>query len=209
MRQINLLPPELAAKRRTRQTLGALVAGGVVVVVLLGILYAAQQARLAGQRRALDRQRQTNTGLQRQVTQLSQFSRQQEELRTKASLLQTLTRTEVRWSVVLTEISLVIPIDDWLTTFTGTVASGAAQATVPGAGSIQLAGCTLLHPDGTHLNVAQFLVQIAKPLEFADDPFLTLSTKAEVDSCPVQFTAQVALTDQARRTAQRGGERQV
>lgn len=213
MRQINLLPPELAAKRRARQTVGALALGGVALIALLGVFYGAQRARLAGERNTLEVQQRENAQLQREVSQLSQFSRQQQELQTKTTLLQAVTRNEVRWSVVLTEISLVIPIDDWLTTFTGVTTAGPGGGAAPTtatvtSGTIQFGGCTLLHPDGTHLNVAQFLVQIAKPLEFADDPFLTLSSRGD-PSCPVQFTASATLTDQARRSAQRGGQRQI
>lgn len=207
MRRINLLPPELAAKRRSRQIAGMIVVAGLVVLGLMVILYGAQRARLASARGELERQQRVNAGLQRQAAQLSQFAQRQEQLRTKEQLLAALTRNEVRWSSVLTEISLVIPADDWLTNFSGIIQQGIVAPGQP-IGTIQASGCTLLPPDGTHLNVAQFLVQLGRPLIFADDPFLTLSSIGS-DVCPVQFNSQIQLTEQARRSAQPGGGRRI
>lgn len=207
MRRINLLPPELAAKRRTRQIAGAALVAGLVVLGLLVIVYGAQRARLASARGDLTAQKRVNAALQRKVAQLSQFQRQQQEVETKERLLTALTLNEVRWSSVLTEVSLVIPTDDWLTNFTGLLQPGIVGPGQP-IGTLQVAGCTLLPADGTHLNVAQFLVQMGKPLVFADDPFLTLSSVGS-DTCPVQFNAQIQLTEQARRSAQPGGGRRI
>ncbi|HEX9696372.1 MAG TPA: hypothetical protein VGB64_08660 [Actinomycetota bacterium] len=207
MRRINLLPRELAAKRRARQIAGVVVVAGLVIVGALIVFYGAQRARLASARGDLERQERVNAGLQRQTAQLAQFAQQQADVQTKEQLLAALTRNEVRWSSVLTEVSLVIPSDDWLTNFTGLVQTGIVAAGQP-IGTIQVAGCTLLPPDGTHLNVAQFLVQLGRPLIFADDPFLTLSSVGSGD-CPVQFNAQIQLTEQARRSAQPGGARRI
>ncbi|HVL88606.1 MAG TPA: hypothetical protein VM841_00075 [Actinomycetota bacterium] len=207
MRRINLLPPELAAKRRSRQIASMIVIAGMVLLGLMFVIYGAQRARLASARGELERQQRVNAGLQRQVTQLSQFAQQQEQVRTKEQLLDALIKNEVRWSQVLTEISLVIPADDWLTNFSGLVQQGIVGPGQP-IGTIQVSGCTLLPADGTHLNVAQFLVQLGRPLIFADDPFLTLSSIGS-DTCPVQFSAQLQLTEQSRRGAQPGGGRRI
>lgn len=206
MRRINLLPPELAARRRTRQLAGGLVAAGLGVLGLLVILFLAKQAMLAGQRGKLEDQERVNAGLQRQVTQLAQFQQQQDELRTKEQLLVGLTRSEVRWSVILDNISAVIPADAWLTNFTGQLTAAGTPGAAGAVGQLQLGGCTLTPPGGTFLNVAAYLVQIAKPLEFADDPFLTLASIGTAD-CDVTFTSQVPLTEAARRVNQRGGAR--
>lgn len=205
MRQINLLPPELAAKRRSRQLIATIAVIALSLVGLLIVLYGAQQARLSGEKRKLEDQRARNATLQRQVAQLSRFKQQQEEVASKQALLTAISKNEVLWSGVLTEISMVIPPDDWLKNMTGTVSA------TPGslAGSIQMGGCTLLPPDGDHLNVAQFLVAIARPLSFADDPFLTISSKGEPTDCPVQFNASIQLTEAAKRSAFPAKERKV
>lgn len=212
MRQINLLPPELAVKRKARQILGVLAAVGAGLVVLIAVVYIAQQARLSGERDKLAQQQQRNSIVRTEVASLQRFELQQAELTTKQALLTAITRNDVLWSGILTELSLVIPTDDWLTNFTGQVSQAAPTAqrgAVAAIGSIQVAGCTLIPPEGDHLNVAQFLVQIAKPLSFADDPFVTLTSKGEPATCPISFNALIQLTDQARRSAQKGKERKV
>jgi Tfp pilus assembly protein PilN len=212
MRQINLLPPELAEKRRARRVTRLMMLGALGMVVLLVLVYTAQLARLSSERNRLETQRTNNAQLRQEVAQLSQFARLRADLEAKQGLLTTLTVNEVRWSVILSDISRVIPTNAWLTSLTGTVQAPAAgsapqpQAT-PGAriGSIQVAGCTLLPPDGTHLEVARFLIRIGMPLTLAG-PFLTLSSKVG-GLCPVQYSANVNLDAGARRANQPGAAR--
>jgi Tfp pilus assembly protein PilN len=211
MRQINLLPPELAARRQLQRVRAGLVVGLVAMVAVLVLTYVVQAARLTGERRTLARQDATNRALQRKVTALEQFAQLQTELRNKRELLVSLTAFEVRWSVLFADISLVIPADVWLTNLTGTV-----QAPAPGAqrrpgeaaapvGQIQFSGCTLQPLEGTHLESAQFLIRIGVPREFVA-PYLTLSAKGGPE-CPVQFNASVNLGELALRSSQRGAER--
>jgi hypothetical protein len=212
MRQINLLPPELAEKRRARRVTRLMLLGALGLAVLLALVYTAQLTRLSSERSRLETERTNNAKLRQQVAQLSQFARLRAELDAKQGLLTTLTVNEVRWSVILSDISRVIPSNAWLTTLTGTVqapATGTApqpQAS-PGSaiGSVQFAGCTLIPPDGTHLEVARFLIRIGMPATLVS-PFLTLSSKTG-SACPVQFAANVDLDTQARRANQPGAAR--
>lgn len=206
IRRINLLPPELSARRRSRRALLGILAGGAALIALLLIVFVAQKARLGNERGKLEEQQRANARLSRQVSRLRRFAQQQEELRQREQLLQALTGSEILWSGVLKDVSVVIPPDDWLVSFTGS----ATAAGTPGAiGTVQVAGCTLVPADGDHLNVVQFLIQIAKPLSFSDDPFLTLTSKTDSEQCPVQFNAQLQLTESARRSAQAGRERRA
>lgn len=212
MRQINLLPPELAERRRARRVTRLLLVGALGLAVLLALVYTAQLARLGSERNRLDEQRAENARLRSQVAQLSQFSRLRSDLEAKQRLLTTLTVTEVRWSVVLSDISRVIPTNAWLTSLTGNVAAatttGSAQPPAGAAsaiGSLQFGGCTLIPPDGTHVEVARFLIRIGMPATLVS-PFLTLSSRTG-GTCPVQFNATVNLDTGARRGNQPGAAR--
>jgi Tfp pilus assembly protein PilN len=208
-RRINLLPPERAEKRRARQITTTIVAAGVALIVLLGLVYAAEIVRLQGQKHALDTQQTTNAALQSQVAQLSQFQQLETQLQQRSTLLSNLTQDEVRWSVVLADISLVIPSDTWLTNFTASEnASGTAQP-APGTtgttplGSIQLTGTTF-----SHLDVAKWLTRLAGVDAFTN-AYLSLSSKATIGPQPVvNFNSSVQLSDQALRRNQPGAERQ-
>lgn len=214
MRQINLLPPELAARRRERRVRAALILGILGLAVVLALVYVAQAARLSSEEGKLARQEAAKRSLESQVRALEQFARLQTELRNKQTLLTSLTAFEVRWSVILADISLVIPADVWLTNLTGSARSPApgdrpltpAPGEAPTAlGQITFSGCTLEPLEGTHLESAQFLIRIGIPKEFAG-PYLTLSSRGG-SSCPVQFNATVNLSEEALRSRQRGAER--
>jgi Tfp pilus assembly protein PilN len=207
-RRINLLPPERAQKRRARQITTTIVAAGVALVVLLGLVYGAEVVRLQGQKHSLATQQATNASLQGQVAQLSQFQQLETQLQQRSVLLTNLTQDEVRWSVVLADISLVIPSDTWLTNITATENATGTQAApgttgTPVLGSIQLTGTTF-----SHLDVAEWLTRLAGVDAFTN-AYLSLSSKSTIGAQPVvNFNSSVQLSDQALRINQPGAERQ-
>ena len=205
MRQINLLPPEIAQRRRARQITVALGAAGLGLIALLILVFLVQAARLSGERGKLDDAKRANANLQRQITALQSFATLQQTLRNKEQLLERLTTNEVRWSVLLNDISLVIPSDVWLDNFSGSV-----QAPAPGSpviagaplGTIQVTGNSF-----THLDVAKWLSRVAGVREFAF-PYLSLSSKStEAGASLVTFNSSVQLSDAALRRNQPGGKR--
>ncbi|MHB8511333.1 MAG: PilN domain-containing protein [Actinomycetota bacterium] len=213
MRRINLLPPELAVRRRARQLIGLMTAIAVALVAIMGIIYGVQRARLASVNNSVTQQNQRNDQLQSEVNALQQFAGKQMDLQAKQTLLTALSKSEILWSSVLEDIALVLPADDWLTSFTGS----ASPPTVGSAavGQLTLGGCTLIPSDGDYLDVARFLDAMAKPPSFSD-PFLTRAEKQKVtpgapsgtSQCPVSFSSSVPITPQALRAA-RGKGRQI
>lgn len=208
MRQINLLPSEIAEKRRAREITLLIAAGGAALIALLVIVFLIQTARVAGERSKLEDIRRDNAALQGQVNRLQAFATQQKTLQTKQQLLTTLTRNEIRWSVLLNDVSLVIPSDVWLTNFTGSVNTsqgqrGPVQATQT-IGTIALSGSTF-----THLDVAKWLSRLSLVREFAL-PYLTMSAKGTIgDQQVVSFNSSVELSQDALRRNQSGGERRL
>jgi len=206
MSQINLLPPEIAQRRRVREITLLIGAAGLVLVALLVIVFIVQTARLAGERGKLASVKRQNAALQVRVNQLQSFAQDQATLQNKKRLLATLTQNEVRWSVLLSDISIKIPSDVWLTSLTGSVqvastAPGQAPQTV---GTIAFSGQTF-----THLDVAKWLSRLAEVREFSF-PYLTLSAKAGAGSSSlVSFNSTVDLSPSALRRNQPGGARIV
>ena len=205
MRQINLLPSEIIERRRTRQITMLLGAAGLALIAILAIIFVVQAARLSGERGKLEAQERSNRTLQRRVTQLQGFAQLQQTLRTKEQLLGQLTATEVRWSLLLNNISLVIPSDVWLTNFSGSVQAqaGGAGATTGAVGTIQVSGTTF-----THLDVARWLSRLSGVDEFVF-PYLSLSSKSSTETeTLVDFNSSVQLGQEALRKNQPGGLRQ-
>jgi Tfp pilus assembly protein PilN len=204
-RRINLLPPERAQQRRARQITATMVTAGLALVVLLGVVYVAQVIRLHGQTNDLHAQQQKNAALQSQIATLGQFQQLDTQLSQRTTLLKTLTQDEVRWSVVLADISLVIPSEAWLTDFSATQGAAPAQqgaGATASLGSIQLDGITF-----SHLDVAKWLTRLAAVDAFTN-PYLSLSSKSTIGQTPVvSFTSSVELSQQAFRRNPRGAER--
>lgn len=201
-RRINLLPPEVAERKRTRQLAVATAAAALGLVAVLGVVYGTQEIRLRGEKNKLEAQRARNAALRSDLADLAEFDRLQSELQRKTGLLDDLTKREIRWSVLLADISLVIPSDVWLTSFTGTV-SGTAAAGEP-LGIIQMNGTTF-----AHIDVAKWLARLAGVDEFTF-PYLTLSSKgSEQDTPVVNFNSSVQISDSALRRNQPGARRKI
>jgi len=205
-RRINLLPPEREQQRRARQLTTTIVAAGVALVLVLVIVYAGELVRAHSEKNKLKAQQDQNALLQAQVSRLSSFDQKERELAQKTQLLSTLTQNEVRWSVVLADVSLVIPSNVWLTNLTGTVTATSGPA-VPGStasplGSIQLTGVTF-----SQVDVAKWLTRLAGVDAFAN-AYLALSSKGIIEQTPVvTFNSSVQLSPDALRKNQRGAER--
>jgi len=203
MRQINLLPKEIAEKRRAREITLLIGAAGLGLIALLVVVFLIQSARISAENNHLADVKRQNAALQRRVNELQQFAQIQQTVQTKEQLLAQLTQDEVRWSVLLNDVSLVIPTDVWLTTFSGSIQSsagtGQANASI---GNISMAGSTF-----THLDVAKWLSRLALVREFTF-PYLTLSAKSGDPTAEiVTFNSSVELSTAALRRNQPGSER--
>jgi Tfp pilus assembly protein PilN len=204
MRQINLLPPEIAQRRRVREVTILIGAAGLAVLALLIVVFFVQTARLASERGRLEDVQSQNAALQRKVDSLQALAQLETTLKTKEQLLGQLTQNEVRWSVLLNDVSLVIPSDVWLTNFSGSIQASLGATLPPGepVGNISLAGSSF-----THLDVAKWLSRLALVREFTF-PYLTLSSKTGTPAQElVAFNSSVQLSSAALRRNQPGGER--
>jgi len=206
MRQINLIPPEIAHRRRAREITLLIGAAGLALVAVLVLVFLVETARLAGERHKLDKAKAQNQALQIRVDQLENVATDQQTLQNKQRLLATLTQNEVRWSLILSDLSIKIPSDVWLTAFTGTVQVAATQGAgaTQSVGTVSFSGSTF-----THLDVAKWLSRLADVNEFAF-PYLTLSSKAGTGAdVLVTFNSNAELSPSALRRNQPGGARVI
>ncbi len=110
MSQVNLLPPELRARQKTRQQTTLIVGGGVALIVLLLGFWFLQGQKLAGVNDDVAAQNLTNSGLQTQIDQLQDFQQLQEQAAAQQALLAKAFSGEVSFSQMLMDISRTIPI---------------------------------------------------------------------------------------------------
>jgi Tfp pilus assembly protein PilN len=226
--RINLLPPELYERQRTRRRTAAVVALGVIVLAALGGFYFLQVLKENSVQADVDAQQAENARLQGEINELQEIDQLQQEIDATRGLLTTLLSDRVLWSGVLRDVSLVIPGQVWLNGLTGQVGApgstgatttatptttgtttttttptpGQAQAGPALVGQISFNGYAFTHPD-----VALWLSRLEDVRGFVN-PWLQNSTDTLIGTQTVeQFTSSVDLSEQAlaRRRAGGGG----
>jgi Tfp pilus assembly protein PilN len=131
MRNINLLPPEIAQKRRVRRQAFLLVLLGIVYLVLLISVWLVRNLEVGRQDDRLREAQAQSATLQTQVNALQEFANLEKTVKDRQAVLATVMQGDVAWSRLLIELSMIIPGDSWLTSFIGTAGQQAAQQQQP------------------------------------------------------------------------------
>lgn len=153
MSQVNLLPPELLARQKTRKLTSLIVAGGAVVLALLVGFWFLQGQKLSGVNDDVAAQGARNAQLQQQIDALGDVQALQAEAASKQALLGKAFAGEVAFSQMLMDLSRTIPSDAYLKSFNATLA-GAAAAGGATAGTAPTPGTT-----GAAVFVGSFTVE--------------------------------------------------
>jgi len=140
MSQVNLLPPEIRERQRTRRLTSLVALAGVVVLAGIGFLYGVQALTLSQVREDLRAQEAVNSQLQAEIASLQRFADLQAELREKQALVGEVFANEVSWSGALLDLSRVIPADAYLTGMTAQLSVQTGQPAEPTPEGAQLIG---------------------------------------------------------------------
>jgi len=152
MTEVNLLPPELRRRQKSRNVTRQVIAGFAGVVVLLLVIFLLEGTRLSSAQNDLAAQNAENQALQTQISTLQRFADLQGELNTKKELVTDLQQGVVLWSGVLHDLSMVMPSDVYLTSFNAQITLGpGGWETEPGAtgliGNLQFQAVSLDYPN--------------------------------------------------------------
>jgi Tfp pilus assembly protein PilN len=198
MTQVNLLPAEVKQRQRTRRATGLIVSGAVAVVALLFLLFVMQSARLGKANDELAAQQQANANLQSQIADLQQYAELKTQVSDKKAVVAEALENEVLWSGALRDVSMVIPSNMWLDSFSGTVTATTGSLPAPGAsatpdsglvGNIQFTGTSLSQP-----TIAEWLKRLNK-VDGWVNPWLSQSTKGTTgNETTFQFSGSVDLS---------------
>ena len=192
------MPPEIAEAARFRRFQIAMAAAGVGAIAIVGVLtYSAHQS-VASAKTELATAQQQQTTLQSQLAGLQSVHDVYAQVAAKKAMLKQAMGPEIRWSYYLTDLSLKIPQNVWLTNLTANEqssaapAAGAAALTSAGVGTVTFAGVAFSHDD-----VATWLDALAKERGFTN-AYFTNSTQATIGPKPVvNFSSSVTLTQAA------------
>ncbi len=163
MKRINLLPPEQRVKASRERGLLWAILLLVVVVVVLGLVYMWQNKQVADMQTELDDLTAQTTAVQQQIAALKPYAEIQATRTSMTATAKGIYDARVSWSTVLQEISLVIPDNVRLTSFTGAVPAtmlpGTAVA-VPAGTPAATADVTFAGVTYTHQDVADFMTRL-------------------------------------------------
>ena len=191
---VNLLPPEILAGRTFRRTQKVLGASVVVVLLALGGAYAlqVQDANTAADELAVSQA--TGARLKAEQAKYADVPKVYQAIDEAQTARQTAMGQDVEWSRYLTDFSLAMPANVWLTSLDlslagATPAAGASASTTPGVGTMTFSGTAIDHPD-----VAAFLVTLAKE-KAATDAYFSTSTRAKIGTKDVvNFSSTAGLS---------------
>lgn len=181
MMRVNLLPPEMLERRRAEKRLGYVVLAAIGIAAVLAMVWMFAFVRVQGRQGDLAALQQQVQAANAQATQLAIFEERAAELESRRSTLQVALGDRMDWARLYDEISLVLPVDMWITAMDADEAAGLA---INGY-AIDPPGDT---PDSGHKAIAKALVRLAD-LDALYDVWLTTSSKVEYEEEPaIQFT---------------------
>ena len=199
MTQINLLPPELQQRQRTRRLTAGVIGLGLVAAAVVGVLFFLQMVRLNGVNEELAAQEARNAGLQTRINRLQRFEELRSEAEARRTLIQGALANTIRWSGILRDVSLVLPDRMWLTSLSGTLTTTAPTDPLPPGtvaptgtgllGTIQFQGSSLDEP-----TLALWLTRLEQVPGWVN-PWLSSAVEAAVANTEVfQFSTSVDLS---------------
>lgn len=204
MSQVNLLPPELRARQKTRQLTTLIVGAGVALIVLLLGFWFLQGQKLAGVNDDVAAQNLTNSGLQTQIDQLQDFQQLQEQAAAQQALLTKAFSGEVSFSQMLMDLSRTIPSDAYLDSFN-------ASVTAPVAGVVTATPATGFVGSFTAGGAADGLESLASWLTRLEsvkgwvNPWFSSATETAANSGLYTFTSGVDLSQDSLTARGREG----
>ena len=145
--RVNLLPPEIAASRRFRQVqyaLGAALLAAVALVVLLYVLAAHSVSAARSDLAVADTR---NATLTRQVAQYQNVTAIRAQAAAAHAMLVTAMGPEVRFSHVLSDLSLTIPDNVWLTSLNYSETGPSATSDPNAIGTMSVSAVGFAHDD--------------------------------------------------------------
>lgn len=165
MTRIDLIPPELVEKQRTRRIIALLTA--IFVLVLFGVAFLTglsylQRVLISGRLETIEKEK---TEVDASIEKLRVYEERKNLLSSREKIVTGITKNQVFWSSILNGVSMVIPSDVWLKTFKGdvsTIRGKEAQAgAAPTTPAITITGVTF-----SHSAVARWLVRLSEINQF-------------------------------------------
>ena len=197
MPSVNLMPLEIAEAAKFRRFQFAMGAAVLAAVAIVGVLYVNGRSGVSSAQTELDNANTAHAQAQSQLASLSNVSAVYQQVAAKRAMIQQAMGQEIDWSTYLSDLSLRIPENVWLTTMAATETSTGLTGAVPtagtGIGTITFGGVAFSHDD-----VATWLDVLAKEKGFTNVYFSNM-TRGALGNRPVDnFSSSVVMDGNAK-----------
>jgi Tfp pilus assembly protein PilN len=203
--RVNLLPPEIGERRRFRRVQYGLGTGVLAAVGAVALAFVVASGSVSAAGEELDAASATGAQLQAETAKYADVTAVYAQAAAAQAMLTEAMGTEIRYSRFLSDLSLSVPENVWLTSlsFTQAPVEPAVGGTEPGVGTVTVAGKGFSHDD-----VALWLESLAGQSTYAD-PYFSSSTETLIgERKAVEFSSTASLTPEAlsgRYTQPAGG----
>lgn len=194
--RVNLLPPEIRDADRLRVIQASLVGGVVLATALVAVLAAAAAQGASDARAELLTAQGARAEMDRQVAELAPVRQVFADVERAETMVTAARASEVPWSRLLNDLSLVIPDGVWVETV---AVSGPGGGTPAQADATASYGTVTYTGRGrSHDHVAAWLEALATQPGLADPTISTSALDADSLSEPtVTFSSTATVTEQA------------
>jgi Tfp pilus assembly protein PilN len=195
--RVNLLPPEIAEASRLRTVQLSMGAAVVAAFVVVGGLWVVADLQAQSEQEKLDTAQANQATVSKQVNALAPVAAVYAEVDQRRQLLETALGGDVEWSQYLTDLSLTIPDNVWLTSMTVAPQTTATGTSGTAGETAQIASVTFSGTAMQHDDVALWLESLAKQ-EGYRSAYFNSSTEKEIGTTKVvDFSSTVVVTRDA------------
>lgn len=192
--RVNLMPREIGERRRFRRIQYGLGAGVAATAGLVGLLFVVAAGSVGSAQEQLDATSAETARLQAETAKYADVTKVYAQAAAAQAMLTDAMGEEVKYSRFLSDLSLSVPDNVWLTnlSFQQAAVPPAVGSTEPGIGTITVSGVGFSHED-----VATWLESLAGQEGYAN-PYFTSSTEALIGPrTVVNFDSTATLTPAA------------
>lgn len=186
MDRINLLPPAERVKASREQGIAYALLALVAIIVVLGVVYVLEHNKIAAKQSTLDATTSQVDQINAQIAALQPYETLQGTASAMSDMAAQVADARVDWASILGELSLVIPDNVQLTSFSATVPasmqagglfSGGAGGTGTATPDLTLTGTA----GDSHVTVAELMVRLGLIPQFMN---IQLGSSTEVAGTP-------------------------
>ena len=192
--RVNLLPPEIAERRRFRRIQYGLGAGALATVGVVGVLLLSASAAVSSANEELEAATAEGARLKAETATYADVTAVYAQAAAAEAMLTEAMGEEVRYSRMLSDLSLSVPENVWLKSlvFTQQDVAPAVGSTEPGVGTVTVSGVGFAHDD-----VAAWLESLAGQENYTNAYFSSSSESKIGPRTVVDFTSTASLTPAA------------